>query len=151
VWDGREPQLYEALGTTEEGTSGEGIIRVAESFGLAAITESNLNMDDLRGWLATGCTIILSIQAWGDYTEDMDYDLVWDDGHYVVLVGIEGQDVYLMDPGVAGVYRKMTILELMRCWHDYTDDGEYDYHGAIILKGSLGPASGLRPISIIRI
>src|SRR5574338_447771 len=151
VWDGREPELYSVLGTTDEGTSGESIVQVAESFGLAAISESNLTMDDLRGWLKCGYTIILSIQSWGNnYTDDMDWDLVWEDGHYVVLVGIEGQDVWLMDPSVAGSYRRMTIVELMKCWHDYTDSGEHDYHGAIVIN-SERPAGGIRPVSIIRI
>lgn len=147
VWEGREPELYEPLGTDDEGTSGEGIIEVAEKYGLLAQTKSNLNTDDLRGYLKEGYTVILSVQSWGNYTEDTDWEKVWDDGHYVVLVGIEGQDVYLMDPSVAGSYRRMTIRELLNCWHDYSDEGEYDYYGAIILRGDK-PAHALRPISI---
>ena len=34
VWSGREPELYPLLGTTCDGTKGESIIQVAQSFGL---------------------------------------------------------------------------------------------------------------------
>jgi predicted double-glycine peptidase len=135
VWDGREPQLYPALETDDEGTSGVNIVKVAQSYGLMAFSRSEMNVDDLRGYLKEGCTVILSIQAWGDYTSATDMMKVWEDGHYVVLVGISGDQVTMMDPGVAGQYRKISILELNQCWHDYSDEGEYDYYGGIVIKG----------------
>jgi len=147
AWDGREPELYELLDTTCEGTSGQGLVQGAQHYGLQATVRSGLNTDDLRGYLAEGYTVILSVQMWGKYTEDTNMEEVWDDGHYVVLVGIEGQDVYVMDPAVAGSYHRMTIRELLDCWHDYSDDGEYDYYGAIVLRGDK-PSSAIRPISI---
>lgn len=133
VWDGREPQLYPMLETDEEGTSGSMIVSVAESYGLRAYSRSDMNMDDLRGYLSEGYTVILSIQAWGDYTSSTDMNDIWEDGHYVVLVGIVGDRVTMMDPGVAGEYRTMSIVELLACWHDYSDDGEHDYHAGIVI------------------
>ena len=147
VWDGREPELYERLGTDNEGTSGEAIISAAQHYQLDTTTKSDLSTDDLRKYLKEGYTLILSIQAWGNYDEQTDWETIWDDGHYVVLVSIEGQDIYLMDPAHAGGYRTMTIQELLKCWHDYSDEGEYDYHGAIIIRGDK-PASAVRPVSI---
>jgi predicted double-glycine peptidase len=147
VWDGREPELYGLIGTDSEGTSGEGIILGATHYGLSAYTVSGLSTDDLRGYLANGDTVILSIQSWGNYTDTTNWDEVWEDGHYVVLVGISGQTIYVMDPSVAGSYRVMTIMELLRCWHDYTDEGEYDWHGAIVIHGDT-VAHALRPVSI---
>ncbi len=147
VWDGREPQLYDLIGTDSEGTSGEGIILGAEHYGLSAYAQSNMDTDILRGLLKDGYTVILSIQAWGDYTATTDMEEVWDDGHYVVLVDIVGDKVWLMDPSVPGTYRVMKIKELLACWHDYTDEGEYDWYGGIIIRGQV-PALALRPISI---
>lgn len=147
VWDGREPELYELLNTNYEGTSGAGIMAGAEYYGLLATSRSNLNLTDLRSYLAEGYTVILSIQSWGDWEAGVDMGTIWDDGHYVVLVGIDGDLVYLMDPSVAGEYRLLTVEELMACWHDYNDAGGYDYYGAIILRGDK-VATALRPISI---
>lgn len=147
VWDGREPELYDLLDTTCEGTSGIGIVQGARHYGLEVTSKSGLNTDDLRGYLARGYTVILSIQAWGTYTPDTNWDEVWDDGHYVVLVDIVGQDVILMDPAVAGTYHKMTIRQLLDCWHDYSDEGERDYYGAIIIRGER-PSPAIRPITI---
>jgi hypothetical protein len=135
------------LDTTCEGTGGEGMIKGAMHYGLQVTTRSGLNCDDLRGYLLEGYTCILSIQSWGNYDESTDMSKVWDDGHYVVLVGFEGQDVYLMDPAVAGAYRKMTIRELLDCWHDYADDGGEDWNAAIILRGET-PSPAVRPVRV---
>ena len=147
VWDGREPELYPLCGTTCEGTSGKGIIEVAKSFDLDVSSRSSLDEEDLRGLLVEGYTVILSIQAWGNYDDDTNMNEIWDDGHYVVLVDIDDQFVYLMDPAVAGSYYRMPISELMDCWHDYSDTGEHDWHAGIIIRGQ-EPALALRPVGI---
>jgi len=136
VWDGREPELYDLLGTTDEGTSGEGLIAGARNYGLTAYSKSNMTLEELQGLTAEGYTVILSIQAWGSYTAETKMSEVWDDGHYVVLVGIKNGLVYLMDPSVAGMYRVMGAGELLECWHDYNDQGDYDYHAGIIIRGT---------------
>jgi len=148
VWDGREPELYPLCGTTWNGTPGKGIIEVCKSFDLDVSSRSSLDMEDLAGLIVEGYTVILSIQAWGNYTEDTDMRQVWDDGHYVVLVGVEGDEVILMDPSVAGSYRRMSVKELMACWHDYDDSGEMDWCAGIIIRGQ-GPAGAVRPVSIL--
>jgi predicted double-glycine peptidase len=136
VWDGREPQLYSLLGTNEDGTSGNKIIEVAQGFKLWAQSRSEMSIDDLKKYISEGCTVILSIQSWGNYTEETDMNEIWEDGHYVVLVGFKGELVYMMDPSIPGMYRVMSIKELKECWHDYNDAGDYDNHSGIIIRGS---------------
>jgi predicted double-glycine peptidase len=127
VWSGQEDELYSLLNTDMDGTRGEKLIEVAQSFGLTAWSESELWIDDLRRYLLEGCTLILSIQAEG---------VGWEEGHYVVLAEVQADKVVVMDPAW-GEYRTISIVELMTIWHDYDDQGRHDYQGAIILKKSL--------------
>lgn len=136
VWNGREPELYFALGTNEAGTSGSAIIQVAKSFGLEVVYRNNLSIEDLRSYLDFGYTAILNIQAWGRYDDTTDFGEVWDDGHYVVLVNFINTDIVMMDPSVAGRYALMSVDEFEGRWHDWSDDGSTkEYHTAILLKG----------------
>jgi predicted double-glycine peptidase len=137
VWSGPEDQLYPLLGTTEEGTSGAAMVQVAESFGLKVESRSNLSLNDLREYHRAGDTVILSIQAWGDYHSDTDMEQVWEDGHYVVLVGIDKSHITLMDPGVSqSSYYQMNCSDFIKCWHDFTDSGDRDWHAGLIIRGS---------------
>lgn len=136
AWDGREPELYQLLDTDIEGTSGASIMEVAGAFGLEVVYRNNLGIGELRSYLDLGYTAILNMQAWGTYGPDTDFEEVWEDGHYVVLVNITNSDVIIMDPAVAGRYTILSIAEFERRWHDWSDDGDSkEYHTAILLKG----------------
>ena len=136
VWGGREPELYTALGTTEEGTSGYGIMEVAIGYGLDVIYRNGLTLNELEEYWADGYTAILNIQAWGDYGPGVDFEEVWEDGHYVVLANLINGSVVMMDPSVAGQYARLSRIEFEARWHDWSDDGSTkEYHTAILLKG----------------
>lgn len=136
VWTGREPELYSLLGTNEEGTSSFAIMEAATSFGLEVIYRNNLKINDLREYLASGYTCILNMQAWGGYNHMTDFEDIWDDGHYVVLVNLINDDVELMDPSIAGRYGRLSKAKFEARWHDWSDDGlTKEYHTAILLKG----------------
>lgn len=126
VWEGNEEELYKLTGTCSTGTLGRGIEIAAQSFGLVAYSRSNLTTDDLLYLLSAGKTIILSIQL-DDYIDGE----VWDEGHYVVLIGIYCGFIHLMDPFRG--YTVMDELEFLECWHDYTDNGDRDWHSGIII------------------
>lgn len=135
VWDGREPELYGSLGTNCEGTSGGRIMEVARGYGLSVSYESGMSVDRLIELAGLGKTVILNIQAWGENYIG-DWSDIWEEGHYVVLVGVCGQEIIMMDPSLAGRYGKMGIKEFENRWHDWSDDGaEKEYHTGIIIKG----------------
>jgi predicted double-glycine peptidase len=121
VFDGREDELYAALGTDpEHGTQPESIARVARAHGLRASVEDNLEIRHLAHHLARGATAIVSLQAWRD--EDpraVDWKNTWEDGHYAVLVGLDERHAYFMDPSAAGAYAFVPLKELVDRWHDY--------------------------------
>ena len=136
VWDGRETELYQDLGTTCDGTTGAGIISVAEKMGLQTRYHNNLSLGDLRQILSEGWTAILNVQAWGKYGPDTDFSEVWDDGHYVVLANLTDSDIIVMDPSVAGRYAILSLVQFESRWHDWSDEGDYqEFHTAILLRG----------------
>ena len=136
VWFGVEADLHPSLGTCSTGTSGAAIMRVARDLGLQVQYKTNLTMQDLDTMLAEGWTLILSIQAWGDYPFGTDFGSIWDDGHYVVLVNLINNHIQLMDPVLDGEYALMFGDDFEARWHDWSDDGSCrEYHTAILLRG----------------
>jgi predicted double-glycine peptidase len=139
VYDGGESKLYGPLACTEaDGTEPDSIVRVARQYGLTAELKENQMVKDLQEALAAGTTVILDMQAWRDRTKTPDWTKAWEDGHYVVLVGLDKDFVYLMDPSILGTYAFVTIPEFLDRWHDYEarhgKRREYQ-HAAIFVRG----------------
>lgn len=71
AWDGREPELYQQLGTTCDGTHSAGILQGAIHLAGDKLTtigyKTNLTIDQLYVLALQGFTCILNIQAWGNY------------------------------------------------------------------------------------
>ncbi|HJV23258.1 MAG TPA: C39 family peptidase [Holophagaceae bacterium] len=139
VYDGQESKLYPTLGTTPEwGTPPEGLVAGARAFGLEARLQEGTELKDLRAALAAGETVILNLQAWRDAPARGPWKEAWEDGHYVVLVGLDDTHLYAMDPSVGAGYAYLPIAEFLERWHDYTQAGgrrrEYR-HLAVFIKG----------------
>lgn len=126
VYDGNEKDLYGLLETTpENGTEPDKIENGAQVFGLQAELRENMALQDLSAALARGWPVILDVQAWSDSNNALPWRDRWDDGHYVVLVGMDARFAYLMDPSTAPGYAFVPIDELMDRWHDYEDRHGY--------------------------
>ena len=125
VYDGGETGLYEMLGTREsDGTDPRQMAEAARGMGLRAELLEGMTVADLRARLAKGETVVLDIQAWseGDPTPE-DWTDNTEDGHYVVLAGMDALNAYVMDPSIAGAYGWFPLSELATRWHDYEDRG----------------------------
>lgn len=113
--------LHEALEThPDHGTHPDSIVRVARRHGLRAELKEQTEIADLRRGLRRGQTIILDIQAWREDT-DTPWRERWEDGHYVVLIGLDRHYAYFMDPVLEGKYGYIPLDELKERWHDYED------------------------------
>ena len=107
----------------EEGTRVPSIVSEARRFGLSAAARTELTLDDLGRELSRGAVVIAAIQAWP--TERIaDWRTDWEDGHYVVVVGLSSDRVYLMDPSVRTGYAYLDRKEFLSRWHDYDADGD---------------------------
>lgn len=121
VYSKDEDELRRILHTTpNNGTHPAMIVRVARLLGLGAFMKENLTLVDLGHAIGRGDTVILDIQAWPDAEEaKKPWRDMWDSGHYVVLVGLDRERAYLMDPSVSDGYAYIPLEELSDRWHDY--------------------------------
>jgi predicted double-glycine peptidase len=95
-----EAELMKLLHTTEaEGTYPEDIVRGARSLGFEAEARDHLTLDEVQRFTAEGHPAIALAQAW--LSEKAMADSVaeeWDTGHYVVILGVDEDYVYIQDP-----------------------------------------------------
>lgn len=84
------------------------IVNAAKAMGYESY-EKSFTLDEARDLTDKGTPIICDIQS---FTKPGA-------GHYVVLVGIEGDRVYLMDPNTKGNSRELSLSEFRDRWFDY--------------------------------
>lgn len=116
--DQREDVLMKKLNITHEGASSEDIIRVAQGMGFEAEFKENLTLADLEASIKAGIPVIIVGQAWRD-NETTPWEDDWDDGHYMVVIGLDERNVYLEDPSILGSRGYIPRQEFIQRWHDY--------------------------------
>jgi len=138
----REDRLAARLRSTPEaGTHPLDILRVAREFGLTAELREGLELSDLERALAEGTTVIVDLQAWRE-SADVPWTETWDDGHYMILLGLDATDMYFEDPSLLGVRGTIPRAEFVDRWHDYEGEPPLDptdrtyAHAALFIKGS---------------
>jgi predicted double-glycine peptidase len=139
VFDDAESRLDTELGATpENGTHVRDIVAGARRFGLDADARTGLTLESLSGELAGGAVVIVALQAWASGAVT-DWRSDWEDGHYVVVVGLTGDRVYVMDPSVRTGYAYLTRAQFLDRWHDYDVEGDrkvvWDRLGIVIRGG----------------
>ena len=107
----------------DEGTTVVSIVSEARRFGLKAAAHTELTLDDLAREISRGAVVIAAIQAWPT-DKIADWRTDWEDGHYVVVVGLSNDRVYVMDPSVRTGYAYLDRNEFLARWHDYDMDGD---------------------------
>jgi predicted double-glycine peptidase len=143
VFDDAESSLVAQLGTTpSDGTRVRNIVAVARGFGLAAEARTRMTLAELDHLLAGGAVVIAAVQAWPSRRVS-SWRSDWEDGHYVVIVGVSGGRVYVMDPSVRTGYAYLPREEFLARWHDY--DVEEDHvvvwdRLGIVIRGRSGLA-----------
>jgi len=152
----REDRLAARLKSTPEaGTHPLEIVRVAREYGLAAELREGLSLDDLEAALAAGTTIIVDLQAWRERT-DAPWTETWDDGHYMVLLGMDGESLYFEDPSLLGARGVIPRAEFVDRWHDYEGEPPLDptdrkyVRMAMFIRGDRPPRVGPAPFVTVR-
>lgn len=142
AYKGTESSLYAMLGTTpDNGTEPDQITEVARLFGLEATMKEGLGLGELRAALQRGDTAILDLQAWRDGKSTLPWKDTWEEGHYAVVVGMDEEYAYVMDPIATAGYAYVPLLELLDRWHDYDDRGgqKRPYYGLGVLVHGKNP------------
>jgi predicted double-glycine peptidase len=144
-----ENELQLSLGTTKQrGTPPESIIRVARSYGLAARMREGATLQEISTALGKGVPVILDIQAWQEPSSRVaGWDGTWEDGHYVIAVGVDTTNVYVEDPSLLGCRGFIPLKEFDSRWHDYEGDPPYSpskrsyTRMAIFIEGKQRPST----------
>ncbi|HPZ10016.1 MAG TPA: C39 family peptidase [Candidatus Eremiobacteraeota bacterium] len=149
-WTGTEyteEELIEKLNTTTNGTHPDDIVRVTRQEGLQAELKENLTLEDLEKEIKAGRPVIVDGQAWRD-GEDLEkpWSEVWESGHYMVLIGMDKENIYFEDPSLFGSRGSMKREEFLERWHDYEGETPFNpeksrpyIHLGIFIRGDKPP------------
>jgi uncharacterized protein YvpB len=107
------------------------IAKTARKFGLKAKAVTGLTIGQLEKHIKAGRPVIAAIQSWAK--RPVNYATSWEDGHYVVVVGIDSQNVHLRDPSTPSL-RTLSRESFMRRWHDYSKDEVFVQLGIIFSR-----------------
>lgn len=123
--------------TPADGAPPEAIVRVARAHALDTIARDDTTRDELAGELAARRPVIVDLQAWADPPRTQWAD-DWADGHYVVLIAIDGDTLVFEDPSLAGKRATLAATELDARWHD--EDAQRRHAHTAILFHTAAPA-----------
>jgi hypothetical protein len=126
--DSRERTLMDECGTTESaGTSPEAIAAAARARGLNVRLVEETDLVALQAAAERGVPAIVAIQAWADERPaDFSWRDDWEDGHYVIVLGIDDRNVYVEDPSLLGTRGVIPRPDFLDRWHDYTGEPPFD-------------------------
>jgi predicted double-glycine peptidase len=127
-----EQLLMDCLSTSpRNGTDPDEIVRVARELGFDATMDIELTISDLAASVREGVPVIIAAQAWTEErSADFSWADDWEDGHYMVVVGVDGDFVYLEDPAMTSDIGALPIREFNDRWHNYLGDS-HDAHDAV--------------------
>ena len=132
-YDAREDHIMKIAGTDKNGTSIEGLIKVAKKFNLKYKTSENMTIDNLKQCITRRRPCITPIQAWGNNAKK-NWEDNWRNGHYVVPIAYDDKNIYFEDP--ASPHRTFLSFEEMdKRWHDEDAAGNKLIHFGIMFYG----------------
>jgi ABC-type bacteriocin/lantibiotic exporter with double-glycine peptidase domain len=112
-----EASLARLCGTKRViGTDVAGLVRAAEQLGFNVYVKEFSTFRDIQKWLKRGVPVIV------DWFSKGRAELTVADGHYSVVIGLDRNWIYLVDPEF-GRRRRLSRPEFRRVWFDY--EGEY--------------------------
>jgi predicted double-glycine peptidase len=138
--------MKECKTTAAMGTQPAQIMKAAKARGLTAILKEGLNLNALEAAVWEKIPVICAIQAWsGSESPGFSWAKAWEDGHYVVVIGLDAKNVYVEDPSLLGSRGMIPRAEFVERWHDYEGKPPFDktdraYRAMGIFISGLKPA-----------
>ena len=130
--------LEDALGTNKQiGTYFENIVAYAHQLGLEAEWQDRMTTEQLEKIVRRGVPVLCSIQAYADdkvHYNDPDWN---EDGHYVVAIGFDDDNIYFMDPSIGERRGYLPWSEFEKRWHENEgadDEPEIHRHLGILIR-----------------
>lgn len=141
-----ETELMQMCGTTPEGTGPKNIARVAREIGFNAEIKEQMTLEDLETLCRQKIPVIISAQCWREgESQNKPWKDIWDDGHYMVVIGLDEKNVYFEDPSMLGSKGFIPRDEFLERWHDM-DEKKYEHMGIIISGKSPSPPPAYMPV-----
>lgn len=139
-----ETTLRQRLNTTPvHGTYPWDMVRVAKELGFEAEWRENLTLADLETSIREKAPVIIDGQRIKG--QSLSWEETWNAGHYMVVIGIDDNYVYLEDPAILGSRLKITRDEFLSLWHDYESelpvpkDAHKYYRLGVFIRGTPHP------------
>jgi predicted double-glycine peptidase len=105
--------------TQENGTLPTNIARTASNLGFSANIKQNMSLEDLQQNINQGTPVIIDAQAWKDNsTNTQNWTDDQNNSHYMVVIGIDNENVYFEDPAITGSRGYIPNQEFLDRWHD---------------------------------
>lgn len=141
-----ELDLMVQLGTEPlEGTHPQDMARVAAQLGLQGKLQTELGLEGLQKELDAGRPVLIVAQAWREESENTKPWLeCWNSGHYMIVMGMDQEQVYFEDPWILGQRGLIAREEFLERWH-HRHAGTVFQQAAILMSGRPDPA--LQPVS----
>jgi hypothetical protein len=111
-----ETAIMKIIGTSEDvGTYPENIVRGVRALGLEAEARENLTLEEVRRF---GHPMIALCQVWRSQRSSAPRpEDDWDNGHYIVVLGVDDEYVYFQDPYLRMGKAFVTQRTFERHWH----------------------------------
>ena len=121
----------------------------AKQTNLKAESRVDATIEDLAESIRKNNPVIVEIQAWPDTDSgqpEHPYPQTWSEGHYVVAIGVDSENIYFMDPSILGGRGFISVAEFLDRWHEVGSKGEHLRHPAIFFDGIPNPPKAWQPI-----
>lgn len=142
-----EPDLMELCqADPQEGTPPERLAEAARSLGFQAEVRQHMTLEDLQTSVDQGIPVIIAAQAWREEHQlETPWNQIWDSGHWMVVAGLDEENVYFEDPSILGSLGSIPRQEFLERWHD-VDDKPFLQGGVLISGKAPSP-----PPTVIRV
>jgi predicted double-glycine peptidase len=143
--------VQDHLGTTRKGTDFPRMVNYANRFKTRVTAEAKpgMSIDELKEHLRKGEPVICSIQAYSAARTSAgrlkEYETKERNGHYVVAIGCDKENIYFMDPILIGRRGFIPEDEFLKRWHD--DEGVEGYKDPVRQLGIFFVKAGPGPVN----
>jgi len=113
-------QLINMTNTSENGTAPENIVQSASNLGFTADIKENMSLKDLQGNISQGKPVIVIITN-GTSSNSTIQNMTnpQTEYHYLVVIGMDDQNVYFEDPALIGSRGFLPIQEFLDKWFNF--------------------------------
>lgn len=112
-------QLVNSTNTTQNGTLPSNIAKTAGQLGFTSQIKENMTLAGLQKLIDQGTPVIVYIQAvQNNSTSNINWTNDQNNGQYMVVIGIDNNNVYLEDPAIIGSRGFIPNQQFLERWHD---------------------------------